>query len=99
MRVHITDHPQVTHKLTVLRDARTPSPVFRSLVSELVTLLAYEATRDIRVREVDVVAGDAVIGATWPGFVPQETCGKISAASRVTSLSKAAPSSVGRVFQ
>ncbi|GII97865.1 uracil phosphoribosyltransferase [Sediminihabitans luteus] len=48
MRVHVVDHPLVAHKLTVLRDRRTPSPTFRLLVDELVTLLAYEATRDVR---------------------------------------------------
>lgn len=52
MRVHIADHPLITHKLTVLRDKNTPSPVFRQLVEELVTLLAYEATREVRVEKV-----------------------------------------------
>ena len=52
MRVHIADHPLITHKLTVLRDKNTSSPVFRQLVEELVTLLAYEATRDVRVDRV-----------------------------------------------
>jgi len=54
MRVHIADHPLITHKLTVLRDKTTPSPVFRQLVEELVTLLAYEATREVRVDKVVV---------------------------------------------
>ena len=49
MRTHVVDHPLVAHKLTVLRDERTDSPTFRSLADELVTLLAYEATRDVRV--------------------------------------------------
>ncbi len=54
MRIHIADHPLITHKLSVLRDKNTPSPVFRELVSELMTLLAYEATRDIRVDKIKV---------------------------------------------
>lgn len=54
MRVHVADHPLITHKLTVLRDVNTPSPVFRQLVEELVTLLAYEATRDVRVERIQV---------------------------------------------
>ena len=54
MRVHIADHPLITHKLTVLRDKNTPSPIFRQLVEELVTLLAYEATRDIRVEKKSI---------------------------------------------
>ncbi|HKT55820.1 MAG TPA: uracil phosphoribosyltransferase [Microbacterium sp.] len=54
MRVHVADHPLITHKLTVLRDKRTPSPVFRQLTEELVTLLAYEATREVRVSAVEI---------------------------------------------
>ena len=54
MRVHVADHPLITHKLTVLRDERTPSPIFRSLAEELVTLLAYEATRNVRTTPVTV---------------------------------------------
>ncbi|GAA3732839.1 uracil phosphoribosyltransferase [Salinactinospora qingdaonensis] len=48
------DHPLVAHKLTILRDVRTDSPTFRRLADELVTLLAYEATRDVRVTETTV---------------------------------------------
>ena len=54
MRTMLADHPLVAHKLTTLRDERTDSPTFRRLVDELVTLLAYEATRDIRVAEVEI---------------------------------------------
>ena len=53
MRTHVVDHPLVAHKLTTLRDERTDSPTFRRLADELVTLLAYEATRDVRVEPVD----------------------------------------------
>jgi len=49
MHLHVADHPLIAHKLTVLRDKRTDSVTFRNLVDELVTLLAYEATRDVRV--------------------------------------------------
>ena len=54
MRVFVADHPLITHKLTVLRDKNTPSPVFRQLVEELVTLLAYEATRDVSVQDIEI---------------------------------------------
>ncbi len=54
MRTHVVDHPLVAHKLTALRDERTDSPTFRSLTDELVTLLAYEATRDVRVAPYDI---------------------------------------------
>lgn len=54
MRVHVADHPLITHKLTVLRDKNTPSPTFRALAEELVTLLAYEATRNVRTHSVTI---------------------------------------------
>lgn len=54
MKVHVADHPLISHKLTVLRDERTDSPTFRRLVEELVTLLAYEATREVRTVEVSI---------------------------------------------
>ncbi len=54
MRIHVADHPLIAHKLTTLRDERTDSPTFRRLADELVALLAYEATRDVRVEPVTV---------------------------------------------
>lgn len=54
MRLHVVDHPLVAHKLSVLRNKDTSSPTFRKLVDELVTLLAYEATRDVRTEPVEV---------------------------------------------
>ena len=49
MELHVLDHPLVAHKLTVLRDRNTASSTFRELVSELVMLEAYEATRNLAV--------------------------------------------------
>ena len=54
MRRHVVDHPLVSHKLTVLRDEDTDSPTFRRLTDELVTLLAYEATREVRVSPMEI---------------------------------------------
>ena len=54
MRVHVADHQLISHKLTYLRDKRTDSPTFRRLAEELVTLLAYEATREVRVSPIDI---------------------------------------------
>ena len=54
MHLHAADHPLVSHKLTVLRDRETPSATFRQLVDELVTLLAYEATRNVAVSETAI---------------------------------------------
>jgi uracil phosphoribosyltransferase len=55
MQILVADHPLVAHKLTILRDENTDSPTFRRLTEELVTLLAYEATRDVRTAPVSVL--------------------------------------------
>jgi len=60
MRIHVLDHPLVAHKLSTLRDERTDSPTFRRLADELVTLLAYEATRDVRTEPVEITTPVAV---------------------------------------
>ena len=54
MRTLVVDHPLVTHKLTALRDGTTDTATFRSLTAELVALLAYEATREMRVQPCTV---------------------------------------------
>jgi uracil phosphoribosyltransferase len=54
MQTLVADHPLVAHKLTALRDIRTETPTFRRLADELVTLLAYEATRHVAVEPATV---------------------------------------------
>ncbi len=54
MRLLLAEHPLVAHKLTALRRDSTDGVTFRRLVDELVTLLAYEATREIRTQPVAV---------------------------------------------
>ncbi len=54
VELKVLDHPLVSHKMTVLRDKNTNSTVFRQLVDELVTLLAYEATREVRIEPTEV---------------------------------------------
>jgi uracil phosphoribosyltransferase len=52
--VTIVDHPLVQHKLTILRDKRTSTRTFRSLLREIATLLCYEVTRDLPLTEIDI---------------------------------------------
>ena len=54
MKVHVANHPLIAHKVTVLRDEKTPSSTFRELIGEIVTLLAYEATREVKTVPVTV---------------------------------------------
>ncbi|MCX8686604.1 uracil phosphoribosyltransferase [Bifidobacterium sp. B4142] len=51
MELHVLEHPLIEHKLTVLRDKNTPSNTFRELISELVMLEAYEATRNLDIED------------------------------------------------
>lgn len=75
MKIHVANHPLISHKLTVLRDEKTPSPTFRQLTEEIVMLLAYEATRDVHVVPVDVqtpvaVAHGSALAKPRPVVVP-----------------------------
>jgi uracil phosphoribosyltransferase len=47
--LHVSNHPLIRHKKTLLADARTDAKTFRELVRELTTLLLYEATADVPV--------------------------------------------------
>src|SRR5438477_5040104 len=53
-RVHISTHPLVKHKLTILRDKQTDHVKFRQLIRELALLLCYEATEDLPVYDAPV---------------------------------------------
>lgn len=53
-KVYVSDHPLVKHKLTYLRSTDTHPKKFRELIREITLLLAYEATRDLEIAEVDV---------------------------------------------
>ena len=75
MSVVITNHPLIQHKLALLRDKNTGSKDFRTLVSEIATLMCYEATRDLPLMEVQVetpvaVANANVISGKTLAFVP-----------------------------
>jgi len=49
--VTVVDHPLVQHKLTLMRKKDTSTASFRRLLREIAMLLAYEATRDLALRE------------------------------------------------
>ena len=53
-KVHILDHPLLQHKLTILRDENTGVKDFRQVVSEIATLMCYEATRDLPMEDVEI---------------------------------------------
>jgi uracil phosphoribosyltransferase len=49
--VHVSQHPLVKHKLTLMRDVNTKPKKFRELVREISILMAYEATADIQLTD------------------------------------------------
>ena len=50
----VLNHPLIDHRVTLMRDRATPHKLFRELVDEITTFLAYEALRDVKTRPVDV---------------------------------------------
>ena len=53
-KIHVLDHPLIQHKLSLIRDKETGSKEFRELVEELALLMAYEVTRDLPLKEVEI---------------------------------------------
>ena len=53
-KVTVFDHPLIQHKLSIMREKDTSVKEFRELVSEIATLMCYEATRDLPLEEVEI---------------------------------------------
>jgi uracil phosphoribosyltransferase len=53
-KVHVIDHPLVQHKLTLMRSRDTSTSVFRQLLREISTLLAYEVCRDMPTTKIAI---------------------------------------------
>ena len=52
--VHILDHPLIRHKLAIIRDKNTNTKMFREVVGEIATLMAYESFKDVPTQEIEV---------------------------------------------
>lgn len=52
--LHVLDHPLIQHKLSIIRDKNTGVKEFREIISEIASLMCYEATRDMPVEIVDI---------------------------------------------
>ena len=53
-KITLVDHPLVRHKLSLMRRRDTSTSKFRGLMREISLLLAYEATRDLALDEIDI---------------------------------------------
>ncbi len=71
--LHVSNHPLVQHKLSVLRDEETDHRAFRELVRELALLLVYEATQDLKLEEREVKTPMGIA----KGYKNQETIGLV----------------------
>ena len=69
-KVHILDHPLLQHKLSILRDENTGVKDFREVVSEIATLMCYEATRDLPLEEVEIKTPITTAKAWWTASSP-----------------------------
>ncbi len=53
-QVHLIDHPLIEHKISLLRDKETSTKDFKDIVKELSMLLAYELTRNLPTKEIEM---------------------------------------------
>lgn len=71
----VLDHPLIQHKISLIRDKKTGTKDFRELVEELAMLMAYEVTRDLPLKEVEIetpieMSVSKVISGKTIGIVP-----------------------------
>ena len=52
--VHVVDHPLVQHKLTLMRQTECSTKDFRQLLDEIAMLMAYEVTRDLPLKDIEI---------------------------------------------
>ena len=53
-KILVMDHPLIQHKLSIIRDKSTGSKEFREIISEIATLICYEATRDLPLEDIEI---------------------------------------------
>ena len=74
-KVQVMDHPLIQHKINYIRNEEVGSKEFREIVGEIASLMCYEATRDLPLKEVDIatpvaVAKTKIISGRKLAFVP-----------------------------
>ncbi|HKM28907.1 MAG TPA: uracil phosphoribosyltransferase [Anaerovoracaceae bacterium] len=53
-KVYVFDHPLIQHKVSIMRQTETTTKDFRELAREVITLMTFEATRDLPLKEVEI---------------------------------------------
>ena len=96
--VHVMDHPLIQHKLSLMRDQETGPKEFRELLNEISMLMAYEVTRDLPLKTIEIetpicraqTTGGSASAAI--GFLKKRGCKNIKLVNLI-----AAPEGVARV--
>ena len=73
--VHVISHPLICHKLALMRDRQTGVKEFREATREIASLLCYEATRELPMKQINIEtplahANCSVISGARIAFVP-----------------------------
>ena len=73
--LHVLDHPLIQHKLSIMRSVETSSKDFRELLEEISMLMAYEVTRNLSLRDVEITtplcnAKARMLGGKKLGLIP-----------------------------
>jgi uracil phosphoribosyltransferase len=68
----VVEHPLAQHKLTLMRDRNTSTSKFRHLLHEISLLLAYEATRDLPMAEIEI--DTPLERARFPALTGKKLC-------------------------
>ena len=53
-KIMVMEHPLIQHKIGIIRRTETSSKDFRELVSEIAMFMAYEATRGLKLRDIEI---------------------------------------------
>ena len=53
-KVQVMDHPLIQHKISYIRDEKVGSKEFREIVGEIASLMCYEATRDLKLVDIEI---------------------------------------------
>ncbi|KXX85176.1 uracil phosphoribosyltransferase [Bacillus cereus] len=74
-KLYVFDHPLIQHKITYIRDKNTGTKDFRELVDEVASLMAFEITRDLPIKDIEIEtpvskATTKVIAGKKLGLIP-----------------------------
>ena len=73
-KVVVVDHPLVQHKLSLMRDKNCGTKDFRQLLEEIGMLMAYEVTRDLPLKEIEIETPIAPVSYTHLDVYKRQPC-------------------------